>query len=235
MTREYRLSQIIHALDTAAGDDRIKAVALDLDIFTGGGQSAIANVGEALDRVRRAGKRVVAYSTGYSDDGYQLAAHADEIWLDPLGRGADRRAGRHQPLLCGPARAARDHRQRLPGRHLQIGGRALSPAATCRPSRARPARRSPTRSGRPGGRTSPGAAAGADRRLCRRSGALHRRRRTATWRGPRRMPAWSTGSATAPPSAGAWPSSPAPTGRTCRAATAPSITRPGSTSIRSAT
>ena len=84
-TREYRLAQIIHSLDTAAADDRIKAVALDLDIFTGGGQSAIANVGDALDRVRRAGKRVVSYSTGYSDDSYQLAAHADEVWLDPLG------------------------------------------------------------------------------------------------------------------------------------------------------
>ncbi len=85
ITREYRLSEVIHALDTAAESDRIRAVALDLDIFTGGGQTAIANVGEALDRVRRAGKRVVAYSTGYGDDGYQLAAHADEIWLDPLG------------------------------------------------------------------------------------------------------------------------------------------------------
>ncbi len=85
ITREFRLSEVIHALDTAADDDRIKAVALDLDIFTGGGQAALANVGEALDRIRRSGKRVVAYATGYSDDGYQLAAHADEIWLDPLG------------------------------------------------------------------------------------------------------------------------------------------------------
>jgi protease-4 len=85
VTRQFRLGEVIHALDTAAEDDRIKAVALDLDIFTGGGQSAIANVGEALDRLRRSGKRVVAYATGYGDDGYQLAAHADEIWLDPLG------------------------------------------------------------------------------------------------------------------------------------------------------
>ncbi|HYD36810.1 MAG TPA: signal peptide peptidase SppA, partial [Allosphingosinicella sp.] len=85
ITRQFRLSEVIHALDHAAEDDRIKAVALDLDIFTGGGQAAIANVGEALDRFRRSGKRVVAYSTGYGDDGYQLAAHADEIWLDPLG------------------------------------------------------------------------------------------------------------------------------------------------------
>jgi protease-4 len=60
-------------------------VALDLDIFVGGGQTAITDVGAALDRVRRAGKRVVAFATGYTDDGYQLAAHADEIWLDPLG------------------------------------------------------------------------------------------------------------------------------------------------------
>ena len=85
LTREYRLTELLHALRAAETDDRIKAVALDLDVFTGGGQAALANVGEALDRIRRAGKRVVAFSNGYGDDGYQLAAHADEIWLDPLG------------------------------------------------------------------------------------------------------------------------------------------------------
>jgi protease-4 len=94
-TREYRVAQLIHSLDAAATDDRIHAVALDLDIFVGGGQTAITDVGAALDRVRRAGKRVVAYATGYADDGYQLAAHADEIWLDPLGG----------VLLTGPGRA----------------------------------------------------------------------------------------------------------------------------------
>ena len=84
-TREYSLSQVVRALERAARDDRIRAVALDLDIFTGGGQTAITDVGAALDRFRRGGKRVVAYATGYLDDSYQLAAHADEIWLDPLG------------------------------------------------------------------------------------------------------------------------------------------------------
>ena len=83
--RQYRLAEVVHALDAAATDRHIKAVALDLDIFTGGGQTALADVGAALDRGRRAGKRVVAYANGYSDDGYQLAAHADEVWLDPLG------------------------------------------------------------------------------------------------------------------------------------------------------
>jgi protease-4 len=85
VTREYRVAELVRALDAAAADSRIRAIALDLDIFIGGGQTAIADVGAALDRARRAGKRVVAYATGYTDDSYQLAAHADEIWLDPMG------------------------------------------------------------------------------------------------------------------------------------------------------
>ena len=40
----------------------MKAVALDLDSFTGGGQTAIGDLAEAVRRVRGAGKPVVAYS-----------------------------------------------------------------------------------------------------------------------------------------------------------------------------
>ncbi|HEY0626421.1 MAG TPA: signal peptide peptidase SppA [Allosphingosinicella sp.] len=83
--KQHRLRNLIHGLKAAATDDRIKAVALDLDAFMGGGQTAVANVADAIDEVRRAGKPVVAYATGYTDDGYQLAAHASEVWLNPLG------------------------------------------------------------------------------------------------------------------------------------------------------
>lgn len=85
LAREHRLRDLLHGLDKAARDDRVKAVALDLDSFAGGGQTAIADIGNALDRLRRANKPVVAYATGYTDTGYQLAAHASEIWLNPLG------------------------------------------------------------------------------------------------------------------------------------------------------
>lgn len=85
LTREYRLRDVVHALEEAATDDRIKAVALDLDIFTGGGQTTLTNVGDAIETVRRAGKPVIAYATAYTDDSYQLAAHASEIWLNPMG------------------------------------------------------------------------------------------------------------------------------------------------------
>ena len=85
LTREHRLRDVVAAVDAAATDDRVKAIALDLERFVGGGQSAIATLGEALDRARKAGKPVLAYATGYTDDSYQLAAHASEIWMTPLG------------------------------------------------------------------------------------------------------------------------------------------------------
>jgi protease-4 len=85
VTREYRLRDIVNALDTAATDDRVQAVVLDLDSFLGGGQAALSDVATAIDRVRKAEKPVIAYATGYTDSGYQLASHASEIWLNPMG------------------------------------------------------------------------------------------------------------------------------------------------------
>ncbi|MGE3745869.1 MAG: signal peptide peptidase SppA [Sphingomonadaceae bacterium] len=82
---EYRLRDVIRALRAAARDDSIKAVVLDLDRFVGGGQTTIADAADAVEEVRRAGKPVLAYATGYLDDSYQLAAHASEVWMNPLG------------------------------------------------------------------------------------------------------------------------------------------------------
>jgi protease-4 len=83
--REYRLRDVVQALKSAATDRRVKAVALDLDFFAGGGQTALSDVASAIDLVRRANKPVIAYATGYGDDAYQLASHASEIWLNPMG------------------------------------------------------------------------------------------------------------------------------------------------------
>lgn len=84
-TDQFRLRDVIRATAAAAGDDRVHAVVLDLDSFAGGGQSAISELGRALDAVRARDKPVLAYATGYTDASYLLAAHASEIWLDPLG------------------------------------------------------------------------------------------------------------------------------------------------------
>jgi len=84
-TRQYRLRDLIAALDQAKGDDRVKAVALDLDGFVGGGQTAMSDLSDAIRGVRAAGKPVVAYAVGYTNDSYQLASAASEVWLNPLG------------------------------------------------------------------------------------------------------------------------------------------------------
>jgi protease IV len=83
--KEYRLRDLRTALENAKTDDRVKAVALDLDGFTGGGQTALSDLAESIRDVRASGKPVLAYATGYTDDSYQLASAASEIWLNPLG------------------------------------------------------------------------------------------------------------------------------------------------------
>ena len=85
VVREYRRRDLVHALRSAATDERVKAVALDLDTFLGGGQATLNDVAAAIATVRRAGKPVLAYATGYSDDAYLLAAQASEVWLNPMG------------------------------------------------------------------------------------------------------------------------------------------------------
>ncbi len=75
----------MRAIDAAAGDDRIKAVVLDLTQFLGGGQVHLQDIGAAMDRFRAADKPVLTYAVGYADDGMMLAAHASEVWIDPLG------------------------------------------------------------------------------------------------------------------------------------------------------
>ena len=82
---EYRARDVVRALRTAAKDDRVKVVALDLSGFLGGGFVHLQDIGEALDLVRKSGKKVYTFGLAYLDDGLLLAAHSDEVWLDPHG------------------------------------------------------------------------------------------------------------------------------------------------------
>lgn len=82
---EHQARDLVTALNAAASDERIKAVVLDLTAFLGGGQVHLQAIGEAMERVRKAEKPVLTYGLGYGDDHMQLAAHASEVWIDPLG------------------------------------------------------------------------------------------------------------------------------------------------------
>ncbi|WBH17647.1 signal peptide peptidase SppA [Sphingomonas radiodurans] len=83
--QQYRLRDVVRAIDKAKDDEKVKAIVLDLDRFGGAYPAALGEVADALVRVRQSGKPVLAYATGYTDGGYRLAAAASEIWMDPMG------------------------------------------------------------------------------------------------------------------------------------------------------
>ena len=82
---QVRVRDVIEAIHRATVDDNIKSIVLDLDLFMGSGQANLQAVGEALRAFKAKGKPVYSYGTAYVDDGYYLAAHANEAWVDPLG------------------------------------------------------------------------------------------------------------------------------------------------------
>src|ERR1700761_8344288 len=81
---EYRLRDVVRALDKAKDDKQVKAVVLDLDAFGGGYPAALNEVADAIGRVRAAGKPVLSYATTYTDSAYRLAANASEVWESPM-------------------------------------------------------------------------------------------------------------------------------------------------------
>ncbi|GFM29982.1 signal peptide peptidase SppA [Novosphingobium sp. PY1] len=82
---EYQARDIERALRGAAKDDHVKAVVLDMSRFLGGGMVHLQEIGRAIDEVRAAGKPVLTFANAYADDGVLLAAHASEVWVDPMG------------------------------------------------------------------------------------------------------------------------------------------------------
>lgn len=98
---EIRQRDIIRSLKLAEKDKRIKVVVLDMDRFMGGGQASLSAIGDSLDAVKKAGKPVYAFATAYTDDSYQLAAHASQIWMDPLGGTILTGPGGTQPYYKG--------------------------------------------------------------------------------------------------------------------------------------
>jgi protease-4 len=83
--RQFQARDLERALRLAAKDERIKLVVLDMSRFAGGGQVHLQGVGRAIDEVRKSGKPVMTFANFYADDGVLLAAHASEVWVDPMG------------------------------------------------------------------------------------------------------------------------------------------------------
>ena len=82
---EVQLRDILRAIELAKDDKRIDRIVLLTDGFSASGFAAMRDVTAALREFRESGKQVVAYGTGMDQMGYYLAAHADEVYMDPQG------------------------------------------------------------------------------------------------------------------------------------------------------
>jgi len=79
------VQDVLEALAFAKTDDRISAVHLELSALGGGGLSKLRRIGEAIDDFKESGKPVIASADYFSQSGYYLAAHADELYMHPDG------------------------------------------------------------------------------------------------------------------------------------------------------
>ena len=83
--KETLLKDIVDVIDHAKEDHRVKALVLELHEMGNAATSKLADIGEALKRFKSGGKPIYAYGDYYGQQQYYLAAHADHLYLHPMG------------------------------------------------------------------------------------------------------------------------------------------------------
>ena len=94
--RTIQLRDMLTVLDNAAKDSNITTVLLMLDEFDVSGMANLHEIGAALDRVRGAGKKVIAWGGNFDQKNYLIATHASEIYVHPMGMVMLEGFGRHR-------------------------------------------------------------------------------------------------------------------------------------------
>ena len=82
---ETTLRDLTDAILAARDDKRIKTLVIEFDDMSGAGQPTLDEFARSITAFRKSGKKVIATGLSYSRDTYYVAAHADEIYLDPQG------------------------------------------------------------------------------------------------------------------------------------------------------
>lgn len=82
---EVLLQDVIFAIDNAKHDRRIKALVLDLHGLHRAGLDKLRQIASAIDSFKESEKPVYAIGDFYSQTQYYLAAHADHIYMNPMG------------------------------------------------------------------------------------------------------------------------------------------------------
>ena len=72
-------------LDAATKDPKINHAILMLDGMQGAGLPILREVAAALERFKASGKKVIAWGSSFDQRQYYLAAHANEVYMHPMG------------------------------------------------------------------------------------------------------------------------------------------------------
>ncbi|MBF7072586.1 signal peptide peptidase SppA [Glaciecola sp. MH2013] len=82
---EILVRDLVKVIENAKEDKRIKALVLKLGGLGGGGLDKMRDVADALTDFKTSGKPVYSMGDYYGQNQYYLAAHADNVYLHPMG------------------------------------------------------------------------------------------------------------------------------------------------------
>ncbi len=85
LEEEVFLQDLLDGINAAASDSRIKTLVLDLDKLGAASLDQLQVIGEALAQAKTRGKQIIALGDSFNQAQYYLAAHANEVWLNPMG------------------------------------------------------------------------------------------------------------------------------------------------------
>lgn len=83
--KSVQLRDVLTVLDSAAKDPQISSVLLLLDQMDGAGLAMLNEVGLAVERVKAAGKPVIAWGSNFDQRQYRIASHATQVYMHPMG------------------------------------------------------------------------------------------------------------------------------------------------------
>ncbi|NHZ89058.1 signal peptide peptidase SppA [Massilia sp. CCM 8733] len=83
--KSVQLRDVLTVLDSAAKDPQISSVLLLLDQMDGAGLAMLNEVGLAVERVKAAGKPVIAWGSSFDQRQYRIASHATQVYMHPMG------------------------------------------------------------------------------------------------------------------------------------------------------
>lgn len=120
-----RLRDVTGALTLAAADKRIVAVHFRVQDLQKAGLASLREIGSAMDRVKAAGKKITVWSTGYSQAQYAVAAHANEVFVHPMGGVMLRGISGTRLYWGGSPEEFGRNRARLPSGRIQERARSV--------------------------------------------------------------------------------------------------------------